>query len=168
MINFFKFINVTLLFFFFSTCAFSQHYDIGYNTNYFSICNLNASKYRIINTALNLNPHKTIKRVFNDNGELMEELIFINGKLVSGIEYFINSKFPFLKVPRSFKVEDLTINHNMSKYYYKQITSSLVKYLPESKEIALTQRIYNQDGKDFYIMDITDGFGKTVSKLYFK
>ena len=164
MINFFKPINLAPVFFFLSTCAFSQYYDTGYNTNYFGIYNLNASKYRIIKTALNLNPHKKIKRVFNDNGELIEELIFINEKLVSGIEYFVNSKFPFLKVPRSFKVEKVIINHNMSKYYCTQITSSLTKYLPESQEISLKRRIYNQEGQDFYIIDITAGF----SKLYFK
>ena len=60
-------------------------------------------------------------------------------------------------------MEEVTINHNMSKYYYTQITSSLIKYLPESKEIALKRRIYNQEGQDFYIIDTDQGY-----KLYFK
>ena len=63
MIKVYKFINVTIFFFLFSTCAFSQYYDIGHSPDYFGIYNLDSSKYKIIKTVLDLEPKKELKRV---------------------------------------------------------------------------------------------------------
>ena len=160
MITLSKFINITIFFFFFSTYAFPQYYDIGYSPDYFGIYNLDSSKYRIIKTVLDLEPKKELKRVFNNDGKLMEELVFIDGKLVSGIEYFINPDFPFLQVPRSFKIEQIA--HVFKDYKNINTTSSLVQYERENYQDLVTVRLYNNQIQDFYILNTT------APKLYFK
>jgi len=160
MIKVYKFINVTIFFFLFSTYAFSQYYDIGYSPDYFGIYNLDSSKYRIIKTVLDLEPTKELKRVFNNDGELMEELVFVDGDLVSGIEYFINSDFPFLQVPRSFKIEQIT--HVFKDYKNTHTSSSLVKYERDNQSDWITVRLYNNQIQDFYILNTM------TPKLYFK
>jgi hypothetical protein len=121
---------------------------------------LDSSKYRIIKTVLDLEPKKELKRVFNNEGELMEELVFIDGELVSGIEYFINSDFPFLQVPRSFKIEQLI--HVFTDYKNTYTSSSLVKYERDTQSDWITVRLYNNQIQDFYILNTT------TPKLYFK
>ena len=106
-------INIIIIFFFY-TCAHAQYYDVGHNTNYFNISNLDSSKYRIIKTVFNVDPSKETKRVFNANGKLMEELVFVNSVLVSGIEYFTHPYFSFLPIPRHFKIEE--VKHKFSDY----------------------------------------------------
>lgn len=153
-------INV-IIFFLCSTAVYSQHYDIGHNTNYFGIHNIDSSKYRVIKTVFNVDPEKEIKRIFNNDGALMEELVFVDGKLSSGIEYFIHPHFPFLEIPRSFQIEDVT--HRFSNYKNMNTTSSLVKYQMQYEGDVITVRVYNNQIQDFYIIDTDQGY-----KLYFK
>ena len=161
MIKMVKFFNIIILFFFY-TFASAQYYDVGYNTNYFDISNLDSSKYRIIKTVFDVDPRKETKRIFNDNGKLMEELVFVNSALVSGIEYFTHPYFPFLQVPRSFKVEEVT--HRVLDYENINASSSLVKYMiKDTLSEIINVRIYNNQIQDFYILGTSQGYN-----LYFK
>jgi len=107
-------------------------------------------------------PKKKIKKVFSENGELLEELVFLNGILVGGIEYFVHSEFPFLDIPRRFHVEDIT--HNLATYKNMDITSSTVRYAPEFQNTILKVRVYNNDLQSFYILNTAP----QVIKLFFK
>ena len=154
-------INIIIIFFFY-TCAHAQYYDVGHNTNYFNISNLDSSKYRIIKTVFNVDPSKETKRVFNANGELMEELVFVNSILVSGIEYFTHPYFSFLPIPRNFKIEE--VKHKFSDYENINTSSSLVKYMiRDTLSESINVRIYNNQIQDFYILDGPQGYN-----LYFK
>ncbi|MBF25876.1 MAG: hypothetical protein CMP49_05105 [Flavobacteriales bacterium] len=156
--------NLFLIFFLISSNLFSQYFDIGYDQNFFNISDLNASKYRIIKTVVDFHPEKDVKRVFNNKGELIEELVYINGNLSSGIEYFKDLDFPFLQVPRDFVVQDIEVNHNMAQYFYKKVNSSLTKYIPEAQIALFKLRVYNYDNQEFYILNIGNG----RRKLFFK
>ena len=154
-------VNIIIIFFFY-TCAHAQYYDVGHNTNYFNISNLDSSKYRIIKTVFNVDPSKETKRVFNANGELMEELDFVNSILVSGIEYFTHPYFSFLPIPRNFKIEE--VKHKFSDYENINTSSSLVKYMiRDTLSESINVRIYNNQIQDFYILDGPQGYN-----LYFK
>ena len=154
-------VNIIIIFFFY-TCAHAQYYDVGHNTNYFNISNLDSSKYRIIKTVFNVDPSKETKRVFNANGELMEELDFVNSILVSGIEYFTHPYFSFLPIPRHFKIEE--VKHKFSDYENINTSSSLVKYMiRDTLSESINVRIYNNQIQDFYILDGPQGYN-----LYFK
>ena len=156
-----KFINTCIIFFFY-TCASAQYYDVGHNTNYFNIAHLDSSKYRIIKTVFNVDPLKETKRIFNTAGELMEELVFVNRKLVSGVEYYFHPDFPFLQVPRDFQVEEVI--HRTLDYENINMSSSLVKYQVKDTLLQIVNvRVYNNKIQDFYILDSPQG-----SKLYFK
>mgnify|MGYP001169133681 CR=1 FL=1 len=161
MIQMVRVINIIIIFFFY-TCAHAQYYDVGYNTNYFNISNLDSSKYRIIKTVFNVDPSKETKRVFNANGELMEELVFVNSVLVSGIEYFTHPYFSFLSIPRHFKIEE--VKHKFSDYENINTSSSLVKYMiRDTLSESINVRMYNNQIQDFYILDGPQGYN-----LYFK
>ena len=161
MIQMVRVINIIIIFFFY-TCAHAQYYDVGHNTNYFNISNLDSSKYRIIKTVFNVDPSKETKRVFNANGELMEELVFVNSILVSGIEYFTHPYFSFLPIPRNFKIEE--VKHKFSDYENINTSSSLVKYMiRDTLSESINVRIYNNQIQDFYILDGPQGYN-----LYFK
>ena len=92
---------------------------------------------------------------------MIEELVFVDNILVSGIEYFTNPKFPFLKTPRSFIVK--TIEQEVANYHNMQFTASLVKYLPELKRAVFNVRLYTSKNNNFYILNLGHG-----SKIYYQ
>ena len=156
-----KFINIWILLLF-CTYSYGQYYDVGHNTHYFNIANLDSSKYRIIKTVFDADPLKETKRIFNYDGELMEELVYLNSTLISGIEYFIHPNFPFLQVPRIFKVEEVI--HKSLDYENTNISSSLVKYdVRDTAPKIMTVRVYNNNIQDFYILNGDKGYS-----IYFK
>ncbi len=161
MIKFKKLIKIVLLFICCSQVGFSQYYDVGYSTNYLGIYEFKSSEKNFKEKILKIDPIKTIKRVFDADGILVEELIFINGELVSGVEYFINPSFPFLKVPRDFKMEH--IRHKISRYSKIKFTSSLTSYIPKDEEHLFRVRVYNNKGQDFFILNKFE-----TPKLYYK
>ena len=164
MFKFLSCTNLLLIFSLFSTHLFSQYFDIGHDQNFFKISDLNTSKYRVIKTVVDFNSEHDVKRVFNNQGELIEELVYVNGNLSSGIEYFQDSDFPFLQIPRDFVIQDVEINHNMSQYFYQKVNSSLTKYTPESQFLVVPLRVYMHDEQEFYILSIGNG----KRKLFFK
>ena len=162
MLNYCK-ISILIFFsIFLQKIGFSQHYDIGYNTDYLNIYSPNSFDLTYRSTIFTLEPKKKIKKVFSETGELLEELVFLNGVLVGGIEYFIHSKFPFLDAPRRFHVEDIV--HNLATYKNMAITSSTVRYVPDFQNTTLKVRVYNNGLQSFYIVN-TDLQGR---KLFFK
>jgi len=142
----------------FSLC---QYYDIGYNTNYTLIQNLNFSDTKSNIVEFQLNSNKVIKKVFNQNQELVEELVFIDQILISGVEYFINKEFPFLDTPRNFIIKEL--EHVVSDYKNIKFSPSLIKYLPNFQKGVFRVRLYTLNDQTFYILNT--GFG---NKIYFQ
>ncbi|MBL31417.1 MAG: hypothetical protein CMP62_01640 [Flavobacteriales bacterium] len=162
MLNYCK-ISILILFsVFLQTIGLSQHYDIGYNTDYLNIYSPNSFDPDYRRTIFTLEPKKKIKKVFSETGALLEELVFVNGVLVGGIEYFIHSEFPFLDTPRRFRIEAVT--HSLATYKNMAITSSTVRYVPDFQNTTLKVRVYNNDMQSFYILNTTP-HGR---KLFFK
>ena len=135
-------------------CA--QHYDYGQQVQYFKTPNLvldtiifrDSTHSQYSNSVTkeiiySVNANKTIKKTFNHHGNLIEELVFLNKELVSGIEYFINPTFPFLKSPRSFVMR--TIEHNEVSYENIKSNIGLIEYVPQSKIAILRLRIYTNN-----------------------
>ena len=154
-------LNTLLVIIFLSNLAIAQHYDIGYNTDYQNIQEspLDTTKFKEIIYTLSSN--KKLKKIFNKEGHLVEELVFINGKLSVGIEYYIHTKYPFLDVPRSFKIEN--IERIISNYENIKLTSSLIKYMPKLKKAIFQVRVYQHKDSEFYILKSNKG-----EELYFK
>ena len=157
----------------------SQHYDIGYNTEYQKIMvpymesQVDNTKFKIIDFIIN--DKKKIKKIFNKcagctdeftcnfpNHKILEELVFIDNVLVSGIEYFIHPKFPFLSIPRHFQIQE--IEREVANYQNIKFTASLIKYLPKMQKGIFKVRVYQEtDQKSFYILETAQG-----SKIYFQ
>ena len=93
---------------------------------------------------------------------VLEELVFVNGVLVGGIEYFVHSEFPFLDTPRRFRIEAVT--HRLATYKNMAITSSTARYAPDFQNTTLKVRVYNNDMQSFYILNTT----LHGRKLFFK
>ena len=79
-----------------------------------------------------------------------EELVFINGKLSAGIEYYTHTKYPFLEIPRSFEIQN--IERIISNYENIKFTSSLIKYMPKLKKATFKLRVYKHKDSEFYIL----------------
>ena len=146
------------------SCQFtlSQHYDIGYNTEYNTIreINLDSTNYKTIEFSIDNN--KKIKKLFTHDQNIIEELVFIDDVLVSGIEYFINPQFPFLKTPRSFQIQE--VEREIANYQNIKFTASLIKYLPKMKKGIFKLRVYTDtDSTNFYILETNQG-----EKIYFQ
>ena len=140
--------------------SFSQYYDVGYNTDYFSIQNLNFSDTTSSFQEFRLSLDKNVKKVFNKEYQLLEDLVFINQILVSGVEYFVNLEFPFLDIPRNFEIKE--VEHDILNYENVQFSESLVKYLPKFNKAVFRVRLYVHNEKHFYILNT--GLG---NKMYF-
>ena len=88
-------------------------------------------------------------------------MVFINGVMTSGVEYFENETFPFLKSPRKFQVKE--IEKNIINYENVKFSESLIKYLPQFKRGVFKVRVYSNQGKTFYVLKIGG-----EDKLYFE
>ena len=158
------FISVIL----FVGCVFSQNYDYAEKMEYFKTTNLGEDKLTLIDSTAthpyenikkeityNIDANKEIKKIFNTQGQLVEDLVFINSKLSSGIEYFINPSFPFLKSPRSFYMK--TIDHKEVNYENIKSNTGLIEYLPQSKIAVIRVRMYINNTQEFYILNTAQG-----------
>ncbi|MAQ31787.1 MAG: hypothetical protein CMD26_03530 [Flavobacteriales bacterium] len=142
--------------------VFSQHYDIGYNTHYKQIVEIQLDDKNFKAVDFIIDDNKKVTKIFNLQNTIIEELVFVDDILVSGVEYFTNPKFPFLKTPRSFIMQ--TIEQEVANYYNIQFTSSLIKYLPKLKKAVFNVRLYNSTkNNNFYILNTGHG-----SKIYYK
>ena len=103
---------------------------------------------------------KTIQKVFNSDSELIEELVFMEGELMAGIEYFSHPNFPFLETPRSFSVQNiaqLDFNHDLIKKKYILNIQNQAPPLQMSEDFRQVKyetfytRVYTQDGNMFFI-----------------
>ena len=160
MLDIIKF-RLIATFFLLLNFVFAQHYDFGYNTNYQHIEEVKVDNNTFKEVAYTISANKKIKKIFNAHDILLEELVFIDDQLCSGIEYFIHAKFPFLKSPRSFKIE--TIERDLSNYENVKFSSSLVKYMPKLKKATFKVRVYKHNKSEFYLLDTN-----TRQELYFK
>ena len=141
--------------------VFSQHYDFGYSTEYKTIISgeLDSTNLKIIEFVLSDN--KKIKRIFNQKDKLLEELVFINDSLVSGVEYFRHPTFSFLDNPRTFQIQE--VEKELANYQNIKFTASLIKYLPKLKKGIFKVRVYHSNNNtSFYILETSQG-----SKIYF-
>ena len=154
-------IILIIIFFGFQGVVFSQHYDTGFKTQYVGIEKENAVNGKLKEWVLTINAEKKIKKIFNTDGSLREDLVFINDVMTSGIEYFENESFPFLKSPRKFQVKE--IEKNIINYENVKFSESLIKYLPQVKRGVFKVRVYSNQGKAFYILKIGG-----ENKLYFE
>ena len=85
--------------------------------------------------------------------------MFIDDVLVSGIEYFINPQFPFLKIPRSFQIQEVELE--IANYQNIKFTASLIKYLPKMKKAIFKLRVYTDtDSRGFFM--------RTYDRKFFK
>tara|TARA_Y100001968_G_C19384718_1_gene732257 strand:- start:1154 stop:1636 length:483 start_codon:yes stop_codon:yes gene_type:complete len=150
-----------VIFFLLLNFAFSQHYDIGYNTDYQYIKEIESNNITKKEILYIINDNKKIKKIFDEKDVLLEELVFVDNQLVSGIEYFTHFKFPFLKKPRSFKIE--YIERTVSNYENIKFSSSLVKYMPKLKTATFKTRVYQHNTSEFYLLHINRKY-----ELYFK
>tara|TARA_B000000565_G_C23534990_1_gene281290 strand:- start:35 stop:508 length:474 start_codon:yes stop_codon:yes gene_type:complete len=141
--------------------VFSQHYDIGYNTDYKQIVEIQLDNKNFKAVDFIIDDNKKVTKIFNLQNTMIEELVFVDNILVSGIEYFTNPKFPFLKTPRSFIMK--TIEQEVANYHNIQFTASLVKYLPKLKKAVFNVRLYTSKNNNFYILNIGHG-----SKIYYQ
>lgn len=160
MFDIFK-LNGLLVLLFVSKFSFSQNYDIGYNTPYITINNTKLDTNQFKETIYTLSDNKEVKKIFNNDGALIEELVFIDGELSAGIEYFTHYKFNFLGIPRHFEVQ--TVEREISNYENIKFSSSLIQYMPKSKKAVFRVRVYTHDESEFYILKLN-----RVEKLYFK
>ena len=136
----------------------AQHYDIGHDTDYLEITNQHMlnNNLRILFT---LSHGKTIQKVFNSDFALIEELVFMEGELVAGIEYFPHPIFPFLETPRSFSVQNiaqLDFNQDLIKKKYilniKNLASlQMSEDFRQVKYETFYTRVYKQDDNRFFI-----------------
>ena len=154
-------LNLTLVVILLSQFTYAQHYDIGYNTDYKTIQESPLDTTKFKETIYTISSNKKLKKIFNRDGKLIEELVFINGKLSAGIEYYTHTKYPFLEIPRSFEIQN--IERIISNYENIKFTSSLIKYMPKLKKATFKLRVYKHKDSEFYILKSSKG-----EELYFK
>ena len=112
---------------------FSQHYDIGYPENYTAIHEFIDDSTQIKEIIYTINDHKKVKKVFNSDGRIIEDLVFIDDKLTSGTEYFTYLKFQFLETPRTFEMQN--IERSVINYENIKLSSSLIQYFLAYKHV---------------------------------
>ena len=160
MLDIIKF-RLIVTFFLLLNFVIAQHYDIGHNTNYQHINEVAVNNTTFKEVVYVISTNKKIKKIFNGNNTLLEELVFVDDQLVSGIEYFVDAKFPFLQIPRSFKIEN--IERVVSNYKNVKFSSSLIKYIPKLKKATFKVRVYKHNESEFYLLNTN-----TSQELYFK
>ena len=149
------------MFIFLPSFMFSQHYDIGYPEQYIDIQILKEDSTHVKEIIYTISDQKKVKKVFNSEGSIIEELVFIDDTLTSGIEYFSHHKFPFLETPRIFEMKN--IERNEINYQNIKLTSSLIQYMPNSKKAIFRVRVYQNNKSKFYILKLNHS-----EKLYYK
>ena len=152
---------IITLFIFFPLHIFSQHYDIGYPEQYVDIQEFNDDSTQITEITYTIDSKKKVKKIFNSDGKIIEELVFIDDKLSSGIEHFTYLKFQFLETPRTFEMQN--IERNVINYENIKLSSSLIQYMPKSKKAIFRVRVYKNNNSDFYILKLNDS-----EELYYK
>ena len=140
---------------------FSQHYDIGYPENYTAIHEFIDDSTQIKKITYTINDRKKIKKIFNSDGRIIEELVFIDDELSSGIEYFTYLQFQFLEKPRTFEMQN--IERNVINYENIKMSSSLIQYMPKSKKAIFRVRVYKNNKSEFYILKLNGS-----EALYYK
>ena len=68
-------LHIILVFILSPNFLFSQHYDIGYPENYTAIHEFIDDSTQIKEITYTINDHKKVKKVFNSDGRIIEDLV---------------------------------------------------------------------------------------------
>tara|TARA_B100000427_G_scaffold101291_1_gene83530 strand:- start:1297 stop:1779 length:483 start_codon:yes stop_codon:yes gene_type:complete len=154
-------LHIITVFILFPNFLFSQHYDIGYPENYIAIHEFIDDSNQTKEITYIINDHKKVTKVFNSDGRIIEDLVFIDGELTSGTEYFTYLQFQFLETPRTFEMQN--IERSVINYENIKLSSSLIQYMPKSKKAIFRVRVYQNNKSEFYILKLNGS-----EELYYK